>query len=133
MLIKFFQHTPCGIAVTETPVQQDKVDIICLQVFKRPVYGFSCGFGFKVIEIELCCQKKFVPCNPAFPDGIAYVFFISIGFSGINKAIACMDCREHAFFALLRIRDLKGAKSDHGHFHAVVQLNIFHKIAPFCS
>ena len=103
------------------------------QVFKRPVYGFSCGFGFKVIEIELCCQKKFVPCNTAFPDGIAYVFFISIGFSGINKAIACMDCREHAFFALLRIRDLKGAKSDHGHFHAVVQLNIFHKIAPFCS
>lgn len=64
--------------------------------------------------------------NAAGAQASANRFFVQVGRSGVDQAVACGDGIDNAALALDRVGDLKDAETGDWHADAVVERDVVH-------
>ena len=121
--VSLFHQPVTGYVIAGGLVEQKQVDGIGAQplqcfvhrvlllVERRPQFGL---------------QEDLLPVQARGADGPAHRFFIHIGVGGINEAVPGFQSAADRGFRFVR-RHQECADADHGHWHVVVQCDVFHK------
>ena len=103
-----------------------EIEIVESQFFHGGAQGFPGAFVAGILHPELGGDEEIFPGHAAFLQGRAHGFFVEIGGSRVDEAVAARDGVQNSLLALSAVRNLKHTESFHGHLHAVIQNCIFH-------
>ena len=81
-------------------MDQQKVNIVCLQLPEGLVNGSFCFFIAIIGNPYLCGEKQFLTGNITFFHGISHCFLVSIRLRGINGTIPDRNCICHTALTL---------------------------------
>ena len=125
-LVGLFHGAPGTYVITQRLVDEVEIEIVESQFFHGGAQGLLGSFVAGVLHPELGGDEEILPGHAALLQGRTHGFFVEIGGSCVDEAVAARDGVQNGLLTLPAVRDLKHPESFHGHLHAVIQHCIFH-------
>src|SRR5699024_360034 len=101
-IISFFYCTVSSVVIAEWLMDQEQIDIVCLQFFQRLFDRSFCFLVPCVCAPYFCRDEKLLSRKSAFFQGASDPFVISVCLSSINAAVAGLNRFQYAAFCLFR-------------------------------
>ena len=127
LLVRLLHLTVARHIIARGLVDQQQVDVGGVQTGKGLVHCVGLlieagpQFGF---------QENLLPLQAGLLHGAANCLFVHIGVSCVDQAVAVLQGADAGGLRLVRGQK-KCANTGHGHFHAVIEICIFHKTTSF--
>ena len=127
LLVRLFHLAVARHIVACGLVDQQQVDVGSIQTGKSLVHCVRL-----LIEAgpQLRFEENLLPLQAGLLHGAANGLFIHIGVCRVDQAIAVLQGTDAGGLRLVRGQK-KCANTGHGHFHAVIEICIFHKTTSF--
>ena len=87
LFVCFLHGSVCAVIISKRLMDQHQVKVVGFQLVQGFVDGCLCLFITGVGHPDLAGEEQFLSGYATFLDSIAYRFLVSVGLSGINRAI----------------------------------------------
>ena len=123
LFVGFFHLAIPGDIIACGLVNQQQVNIICVQTGQRLVYCIGI-----LVEAgpQLGFKENFLALQARGFHGPAHSLFIHIGVGSIDQRCTTVQGADNSTFSFVRGQQ-KGSDALGGHFHAIIQSDIFHR------
>ena len=117
---KFFDGAPCPVYVTVGLVDEVEVEVVKLQTVQAALELCFGGIVAGAVQPQFGGDEDVFPLDTARTDGAADLFFVEVGGSGVDVAVAAGDGIYDDAFAFFR-GHLIDAEAEHRDGNAVGQ------------
>ena len=108
------------ILLGQRPVDQEQIEVVCLQIFERLLAGGNCIFKGMHRPKELGSDKQVMPAHAALLDSLARLHFVFINGRRIDMPIPRFYGPFDRIFRIV-VLCLPNAKAQPGHQNTVGQ------------